>query len=138
MAEGTASSNMDKQNSLLAGLQATDAESSEALGDAVVDFVREMMEEERETGAGAPYCPIVYGSIAFKLKAPPKKPDEEEAPVARATHRWTREQDHAARALLCCGGCAMRHPPAQLPWPPLRSVPPRHSRGRHFVRHPGG
>lgn len=100
MAEAGSSSSMEKQQGLLAAHEAAlDVEHTEALADDAVREIMALLEAEKVVGARAPYCPIVYGSIAFKMKRVPKTSDDE--PANPATHRWTCEKQANLDRGLC-------------------------------------
>lgn len=140
MAESVASSSMERQHSLLASQATKGLAETEELADAALKEVLSLMEDETHAGAQAPYCPIVYGSIAFKLKPVARKADEAPPVITPATHRWTRES--WAVAMLhqsCCGtgaplersrdcGCLARQ--TRRPSPPAILTT---SRGGYFV-----
>jgi hypothetical protein len=89
MAASDSSSAAAKQQALLfLSPEAESIEATAALADEAVKEVFDLMEEEHKIGSFAPYFPIVYGSISFKIKQP-AGPKTEGSP---ATHRWTREQ----------------------------------------------
>ncbi|CAE7029715.1 TAF14B [Symbiodinium sp. KB8] len=91
MAENVASSSMERQHALLASQATKGLAETEELAEAALKEVMALMEDEAHAGAHAPYCPIVYGSIAFKLKPVARKADEAPPVITPATHRWTRE-----------------------------------------------
>ncbi|KAA0153330.1 hypothetical protein FNF29_03143 [Cafeteria roenbergensis] len=89
MAENVASSSMERQHALLASQATKGLAETEELAEAALKEVMALMEDEAHAGAHAPYCPIVYGSIAFKLKPVARKADEAPPVITPATHRWT-------------------------------------------------
>lgn len=114
MADSVASSSMERQHALLASQATKGLAETEELAEAALKEVMALMEEETHAGAQAPYCPIVYGSIAFKLKPVARKADEAPPVITPATHRWTREE-HAA-------GVELWGSPHSRPAPRLRVI----------------